>query len=53
VEIADEGTARGGYAMEGLSRAAGDASLVLDPQQQTVQAAVTVRVTITEPDLTS
>jgi uncharacterized protein YggE len=56
VEIADEGTGyedRGFAFASGMSRSAEDATLALDPQQQTVRAAVIVRVAITEPDLTS
>jgi hypothetical protein len=54
VEISDE--VAGGMApmMERYAdAAAGSAAPVLrlDPQQQTVQASVLVRVTITEPDL--
>lgn len=56
VEIADEGAGGGG--VQPMMRAAAfgaaedsAASLDLDPQQQTVHAAVIVRVTITEPDL--
>jgi uncharacterized protein YggE len=57
VEIADEGA--GGGAMpiaRSMARDAGGASapvLQLDPQQQTVQASVLVRVTITEPHLSA
>ena len=53
VEIADEGTGGGGPMMRmvNLSAAEESAAFELDPQQQTVEAAVTVRVTITEPDL--
>lgn len=56
VEIADEGTGyeeRGFSLAAGMSRSAEDTALVLDPQPQTVRAAVIVRVAITEPDLTS
>ncbi|MGX6602358.1 SIMPL domain-containing protein [Micromonosporaceae bacterium Da 78-11] len=57
VEIADEGAGGGGghpMMMRAAYKDAGDApSLELDPQPQTVQASVIVRVTITEPDLTS
>ncbi|MBU2671039.1 SIMPL domain-containing protein [Actinoplanes bogorensis] len=55
VEIADEGTGGGGHPM--MRMAAFDvggqesAGFEVDPQPQTVQASVTVRVTITEPDL--
>ena len=54
VEISDE--VAGGMApmaMRSLGAAAGSAApvLQLDPQQQTVQASVLVRVTITEPDI--
>lgn len=55
VEIADEGASGGGA--QPMMRAAAfgmadeSAGLELDPQQQTVHAAVIVRVTITEPDL--
>ncbi|SNY06404.1 SIMPL domain-containing protein [Paractinoplanes atraurantiacus] len=56
VEIADEGVGGGPVMMrfENLSADAAhdpDRGFELDPQRQTVQAAVTVRVTITEPDL--
>ncbi|GAA0507239.1 hypothetical protein Ade02nite_50580 [Paractinoplanes deccanensis] len=58
VEIADEGV--GGSPVMLRAAAAGydmaareSAGFELDPQQQTVQAAVTVRVTITEPDLSA
>ena len=53
VEIADEGTGGGPMMMRAAAFDAAEesAGFELDPQQQTVQAAVTVRVTITEPDL--
>ncbi|XVV11946.1 SIMPL domain-containing protein [Actinoplanes sp. CA-131856] len=59
VEIADEGVGGGPMMlMRGETAAfdmAGDPDrgFELDPQRQTVQAAVTVRVTITEPDLSA
>ncbi|MET0424859.1 MAG: SIMPL domain-containing protein [Actinoplanes sp.] len=54
VEIADEGSS--GFTNLGFRSAAfkgeqQDSALELDPQVQTVQATVIVRVTITEPDL--
>ncbi len=55
VEIADEGLAGGGpgpmMRMAAFDGAAESAGFDVDPQPQTVQATVTVRVTITEPDL--
>jgi uncharacterized protein len=54
VEIADEGAGGGMVVRAAAFHAkAADASpaFELDPQQQTVQASVIVRVTITEPDL--
>jgi uncharacterized protein YggE len=57
VEIADEAAAgRFGdnpmmMAVAGKARDAGAPQLELDPEQQTVRAAVIMRVTITEPDL--
>lgn len=55
VEIADESSGGGvGIAMArnlSFKGAEADMALELDPQMQTVQAAVIVRVTITEPDL--
>lgn len=57
VEISDEGT--GGFAPMSFRAAGGEMArdsaggLALDPQLQTVQASVVVRVAITEPDLTS
>ena len=51
VEIVDEG-AEGAQPMRAAAFAGGpetDLALVIDPQQQTVRAAVTVRVTITDP----
>ena len=56
VEIADEGTAGAGpqmWAVGGEVARDGSAGLALDPQRQTVQASVIVRVAITEPDLYS
>ncbi|MEV4350377.1 SIMPL domain-containing protein [Actinoplanes sp. NPDC049596] len=59
VEIADEGLGGGGpvmmraAAMSFDTAAESGAGFELDPQQQTVQASVTVRVTITEPDLSA
>ena len=54
VEIADEG-AEGAHPMMRMAAFAGgpeaDQPLVVDPEQQTVRAAVTVRVTITTPTL--
>ncbi|WP_250003044.1 SIMPL domain-containing protein [Actinoplanes sp. M2I2] len=55
VEIADEGAGGGGPMFRNLSIDAGgpeSAGFEIDPQPQTVQASVTVRVTITEPELT-
>ncbi|MFF5079849.1 SIMPL domain-containing protein [Actinoplanes sp. NPDC000266] len=58
VEIADEGVGGGPMMMRAeaagfdMARDAGG-GFELDPQRQTVQAAVTVRVTITEPDLSA
>jgi uncharacterized protein YggE len=53
VEILDEGTGGGGQPMMRMAAFGGapeaDLALDLDPQWQTVQAAVIVRVTITEP----
>ncbi len=53
VEISDEGVGGGGPMMRSMAFAkdAGGEELDLDPQQQTVHASVTVRVTITEPAL--
>jgi uncharacterized protein len=53
VEISDEGAGGGGPMMRTMAFAkdAGGEELDLDPQQQTVHASVTVRVTITEPAL--
>jgi uncharacterized protein len=54
VEIADEGTGGGAPMMRAMAFDAGapeSAGFELDPQQQTVQASVTVRVTITQPEL--
>ena len=54
VEIADDGAGAGPMMMRAAAFDVGaqeSAGFELDPQQQTVQAAVTVRVTITEPDL--
>jgi uncharacterized protein YggE len=54
IEILDEGTGGGGrpmmrsVAFKGGQPPAGDLDLDLDPQQQTVQAAVVLRVAITE-----
>jgi uncharacterized protein YggE len=51
VEIVDEG-AEGAHPMAAAAFARcaeSDLALVIDPQQQTVRAAVTVRVTITNP----
>ncbi len=55
VEISDEGAGGGGPMMRTMAFAkdTGSEELDLDPQQQTVHAAVTVRVTITEPTLPS
>jgi uncharacterized protein YggE len=52
VEIIDEG-AEGAHPMRAAFAGApeSDLALVVDPQQQTVRAAVTVRVTITDPTL--
>jgi uncharacterized protein YggE len=55
VEILDEGTGGGGHSMvrslgfAGASGADMELELNVDPQQQTVQASVVVRVAITEP----
>jgi uncharacterized protein YggE len=55
VEILDEGTGGGGHSMvrslgfAGASGADMELELDVDPQQQTVQASVVVRVAITEP----
>jgi uncharacterized protein YggE len=51
VEIADESGGGRAYLTAAMSRDA--AQLEFDPQMQTVQASVIVRVTITEPDLTT
>nr|WP_221375666.1 SIMPL domain-containing protein [Actinoplanes polyasparticus] len=54
VEIADDGTSGGGPMMRAMAFDAGapeSAGFEIDPQPQTVQASVTVRVTITQPDL--
>jgi uncharacterized protein len=54
VEIADESAGGGGFHPLMAVAAARDSAapqLEFDPQMQTVQASVTVRVTITEPDL--
>jgi uncharacterized protein YggE len=54
VEIADESAGGGGFhslMAVGAARDTTAAHLEFDPQMQTVQASVTVRVTITEPDL--
>jgi uncharacterized protein len=54
VEIADEGAGGGHPMMRMAAFDAGgpeSAGFEIDPQPQTVQASVTVRVTITEPDL--
>ena len=54
VEIADDGAGAGPMMMRAAAFDVGaqeSAGFELDPQLQTVQAAVTVRVTITEPDL--
>lgn len=56
VEIADEGVGGGGGPMMrtvAFDAAQESAGFEVDPQPQTVQASVTVRVTITEPDLTA
>ncbi|MEU8814480.1 SIMPL domain-containing protein [Actinoplanes sp. NPDC048796] len=58
VQIADEGVGGGPVMMRaqsvGFDMASDpDRGFELDPQRQTVQAAVTVRVTITEPDLSA
>jgi uncharacterized protein YggE len=57
VEIADEGAGGNSPVMmraaAGFDMASESSGFELDPQQQTVQAAVTVRVTITEPDLSA
>jgi uncharacterized protein len=51
VEISDEGSGDGAVSLgfRGMAPPAPDLSLELDPQQQTVRAAVLVRVTTTEP----
>ena len=53
VEILDEGTGGGGHPMMRMAAFGGAAedglALEIDPQVQTVQASVIVRVTITEP----
>jgi uncharacterized protein YggE len=54
IEILDEGTGGGhpmmrAMAFQGESAADAALDLDLDPQQQTVQASVVVRVAITEP----
>ena len=54
IEIADDGTSGGGPMMRAMAFDAGapeSAGFEIDPQPQTVQASVTVRVTITEPEL--
>jgi uncharacterized protein YggE len=55
VEIADEGAGGGGQPMMRMAAFGGapeaDLELQVDPQLQTVQASVLVRVTITEPTL--
>jgi len=57
VEILDEGTGGGGHPMMralgfgGESAGGAELELDLDPQQQTVQASVVVRVAITEPSV--
>ncbi|GIM91240.1 SIMPL domain-containing protein [Paractinoplanes toevensis] len=52
VEISDELAGGGGFQpIMARSAMAADATLPLDPQVQTVQASVIVRVTITDPDL--
>ncbi|WP_127497941.1 SIMPL domain-containing protein [Actinoplanes solisilvae] len=56
VEIADEGVGGGGGPMMramAFDAAQESAGFEVDPQPQTVQASVTVRVTITEPDLST
>jgi uncharacterized protein len=56
VEIADDGLAGGGgpvFLASAAMERGGAPDLSLDPQQQTVQASVIVRVTITDPDLSS
>jgi hypothetical protein len=55
VEIADESAGRGDRMMRMVAggMADGAESIELDPEQQTVEASVIVRVTITEPDLFS
>jgi hypothetical protein len=51
VEILDEGTGGGGHPMMRAAKfeSADSMELEIDPQQQTVQASVVVRVSITEP----
>jgi len=55
IEILDEGTGGGGHPMMRAVNlgfeASGDASLDIDPQQQTVHASVVVRVAITPPTI--
>jgi len=54
IEIADDGTSGGGPMMRAMAFDAGapeSAGFEIDPQPQTVQASVTVRVTITQPEL--
>jgi len=53
VEILDEGVGGGGHPMMRAAKfeAADSMELEMDPQQQTVQASVVVRVSITEPTI--
>jgi uncharacterized protein YggE len=53
VEILDEGTGGGGHPMMRAAKfeSADSMELEIDPQQQTVQASVVVRVSITEPTI--